>query len=187
MVLVWICRLALKSSAEVLGIRYPLGSGSNPRLDTKILSRGFKLSGAAGHLKFRHQTRCSNLLMYIDNINFLLPSQFKDQIWWNLRPDIWSQKLRPRIWVLVYRSRLKPSAGYQDPRARVSDMRPEIWNSDIRQDAVISHGTSDIQTSRLDSFFNCLNRNNRWPFFRNLIQNPITYCYEYVTICENEI
>ena len=36
---------------------------------------------APGHLKFRCQTRCSNLLMYTDNINFLLVSQFQDQIY----------------------------------------------------------------------------------------------------------
>ena len=35
---------------------------------------------AAGHLKFRYQSQCSNLLMYFDNINFLLPRQLKDPI-----------------------------------------------------------------------------------------------------------
>ena len=98
----------------------------------------------AGHLKFRYQTRCSNLLLHIDNINFFLRCQFKDQIWWNPRPDIWSQEPRLRIWGLVYKSRLKPWAGYQGPRPRVSDMRPDIWNSDIRQDVLISHGNSVI-------------------------------------------
>ena len=58
---------------------------SNPRPDIMILGQEFKSLAksfrcAAGHLKFRYQPRCSNLLMYIDNIGFLLPSQFKDQI-----------------------------------------------------------------------------------------------------------
>ena len=35
-----------------------------------------------------------------------------------------------------------PSAGHQDPRPRVSDERPDIWNSDIRHDAAIGHGSS---------------------------------------------
>ena len=43
---------------------------------------------AAGHLKCTYQIWCSNLLMDIDNINSLLPSQFKDQIWWNPQLDI---------------------------------------------------------------------------------------------------
>ena len=46
---------------------------SNPQLDNKIHAREFKSSAksfrcAARSLKFRYQTRCSNLLMYIDNI-----------------------------------------------------------------------------------------------------------------------
>ena len=40
--------------------------------------------------------------MYIDNINFLLPSEFKDQIRWNPQPNIWSQKRRTRIQELFY-------------------------------------------------------------------------------------
>ena len=40
--------------------------------------------------------------MYIDNINFLLPSEFKDQIRWNPQPNIWSQKPRTRIQELFY-------------------------------------------------------------------------------------
>ena len=52
---------------------------SNPRPDIKTLGRQFKSSAesfrcAAGHLKFRYQTRCSNLLLYINNIGFLLTS-----------------------------------------------------------------------------------------------------------------
>ena len=48
---------------------------SNPQLDNKIRTREFKSFAksfrcAARSLKFRYQTRCSNLLMYIDNIFF---------------------------------------------------------------------------------------------------------------------
>ena len=55
-------------------------------------------------------------------------------------PDFWFQAPRPKIWGLFYESRLKPRTGYQDPGPRVSDVRPDIWNSDIRQNVVISHG-----------------------------------------------
>ena len=89
-----------------------------PTAHLKLSTESFTCS--VGHLKFTYQTQCSNLLMYIDNINFLLPSQFKDaQIYWNPQPDIWSQEPRPKIWGLVYKSRLKHSVGYQDPRLRV--------------------------------------------------------------------
>ena len=120
-----------------------LDSKSNSRPDIKILGREFKsltesFQCGTGHLQSRHQTRCSNGLMYID-ITFLLRCQFIDQIWWNPRPDVWSQEPRERIGGLVYKFRLKSSAGYQDPRPRVSDVRPDIRNSDIWRDVVISH------------------------------------------------
>ena len=57
-----------------------------------------------------------------------------------LGPDIWFQETRPRILWLVYKSRLKLSTGYQDSRRRVSDVRSDVWNSDIRHDAVICRG-----------------------------------------------
>ena len=53
------------------------------------------------------------------------------------------QEHRPRIWGLSrhkfqnLKSRVKSSVGYQDPRPRVSDVRSDIWNSDIRQDIAI--------------------------------------------------
>ena len=58
-----------------------------------------------------------------------------------LGTDIWFQEPRPRIWELVYKSRLKSSARYQDSRPivgreRVSGVLPDIWNSDIRHDVV---------------------------------------------------
>ena len=34
----------------------------------------------------------------------------------------------------------RSSAEDLNPRPRVSDMRPDIWNSDIRQDVVINDG-----------------------------------------------
>ena len=123
---VWkeICRLLLKSLAEVLEIKYlvqehrpricklVLKSRLKPWTDTKTLGRKFQSLAkgfrcAAGHLKFRYQIWRSNLLLYIDNINILLHCEFKDQIWWNPRPDIWSQELRLKIWGLAYESRLK--------------------------------------------------------------------------------
>ena len=39
---------------------------------SRSLAESFRC--AAGHLKFRYQTRYSNLPVYIDNIGFLLPS-----------------------------------------------------------------------------------------------------------------
>ena len=36
----------------------------------------------------------------------------------------------------------RSSAESLNPRPRVSDMLPDIWNWDIRQDLVISHGTN---------------------------------------------
>ena len=112
----------------------------------KILGRELKSSAessrcVAGHLKFRYQTRSSNLLMYIDNINFLLSSYFNDQIWWNPLSDIWSTEPRSRICRLFFKSSLKPSARYQDSRPRVLDVRPNIWNSDIRHAVVINQGS----------------------------------------------
>lgn len=108
----------------------------------KILRRELKSSAessrcVAGYLKFRYQTRSSNLPMYIDNINFLPSSYFNDQIWWNPLSNIWSAEPRSRICRLFFNSSLKPSARYQDPRPRVLDVRPNIWNSDIRHAVVI--------------------------------------------------
>ena len=83
--------------AEGLRLRiWWLDSNSNSWPDIKILHREFKslvksFRCTTGHLPFRYQTRCSNLLMYIDNINFLLRCQFIDQIWWNHWPHVWSQ------------------------------------------------------------------------------------------------
>ena len=83
--------------AEGLRLRiWWLDSNSNSWPDIKILHREFKslvksFRCTTGHLPFRYQTRCSNLLMYIDNINFLLRCQFIDQIWWNHGPHVWSQ------------------------------------------------------------------------------------------------
>ena len=121
-----------------------LDSNSNSQPDIKILGRELKSMAKSfrfttGHLQFRYQTRCSNLLMCIDNIKFLLRCQFIDQIWWNPQPDVWSQEPWKRIWGLVYKFRLKRSARYQDPLPRVLDVQPDIWNSDIWQDVVISH------------------------------------------------
>ena len=36
-----------------------------------------------------------------------------------------------------------------NPRPRVSDLRPDIWNWDIRQNVVISHGKMETVTSGL--------------------------------------
>ena len=93
---------------------------------SETLGRGFRLS--AKDLGIRRRIRA-----WISRI----VCKFLADV---LGPDIWFQELRPRIWGLFYKSRLKPSAGYQDPRPRVSDVRPDIWNSDIRQDVVINHG-----------------------------------------------
>ena len=54
-----------------------------------------------------------------------------------LGPDISSQEPRPRIWRLVYKFRLKPWFGHEDPRPRISDVPLDMWNSDIRHVAVI--------------------------------------------------
>ena len=133
---VWICRLLLKSFAEVLEIRH-LVQEHRPRICRLVLKYMLKSL-------FRYQDRrprvsdvrpeiwnsdirhdvviCYCLLIIL--INFL-GCQFKDL----------------RIWELAYKSRLKSSTGYEDPRPRVSDMRLDFWNSDIRQNVVISHGT----------------------------------------------
>ena len=49
------------------------------------------------HLKFRHQKRSSNLLMYIDKINFFLPNQYKIQNSMKPLDGVLSLQPRPRI------------------------------------------------------------------------------------------
>ena len=53
-----------------------------------IPGREFKSSAgsfrcAAGHLKLRYQTRYSDLLVYNDNINFILPTIIHEIYWTN--------------------------------------------------------------------------------------------------------
>ena len=126
--------LDFKASLQILGrcswIRYLISRTSTKDLRTSLQIQSQSLGQiwrssaesfrcAAGHLRFNYQTRCSNLLIYIDNTNFLPRCQFKGQIWWNPRLDTWSQEPRARIWGLVYKSRFKPSAGYKDPRPKI--------------------------------------------------------------------
>ena len=148
--------LDLQTSPQILGL-VSWNQISGPRTSAKdfwtslqvqaqILNRISRSSAesfrcAAGHLKCRYQIWYSNLPMYIDNINFLLPTQFKDQIWWNPHLDVWSYEHQPRIWGLVYKFMLKLSVGYQDPRPNVSDLQLGIWISDIRENIIISHGS----------------------------------------------
>ena len=102
-----------------------LTGGLDSRAEIQILAESFKQDEAMIFI---------NIIM----ISFIcLLDYFKDQIWWNPRPDIWIQEPRPRKCRLIFKTRHKPSAGYQDPRSRVSNLRPDVWNSDTIHDVVI--------------------------------------------------
>ena len=105
---------------------------TNPRPEVYILGQRFKSSAES----FKQGE--TKILINIITILFIcVLDYFKDQIWWKPRPDIWTQEPRPRKCRLFFKSRLKPLAGCQDPRPSISDVRPDIWNSDTRHDVVI--------------------------------------------------
>ena len=117
---VWIWRLVLKSSAEFLGIKN-LVQVHRPRICRLVLKSKYQFSTAYQGTWARvsdvwpefwnSDIRHDEVILYC----ILIVSIFFYVANLKTRFDE-TQEPRWRIWGLVYKSRLKPSAGYQDPR-----------------------------------------------------------------------
>ena len=123
---VWISRLVLKSSAEVLGIRYPnegfikfwiLNWLGRRKLILSIYIN--RLLHRVWYLKFRCPAAHLKLSAKGLGIRSRIWAWISRLAWKSSADVLWLdigfQKPRRRIWGLVYKSRLKLSAGYQDP------------------------------------------------------------------------
>ena len=96
---VFLCSILFKDADQV---RYKssykkLGRGSNSSAGGLILGQRFKSSAES----FKQD----EAMIFINIIMILficLLDYFKDQIWWNPRPDIWTQKPRPRKCRLIF-------------------------------------------------------------------------------------
>ena len=106
-------------TSETLG-RRSWYSASNLRLDfkTSLQSSAIGRTSKFSAESFRYAA------------GYLIPRTLAEDLRTNLQ-------IRTQTFSRILRS----LAESLNPRPRVSDVRPDIWNSDIRQDVVISHGT----------------------------------------------